>query len=54
MVLGCPELDAGAHEFQPGDHLGPLRDYLRTHYHPVKAVEDSMQVLERNEMMRLR
>lgn len=35
---------------QPGDHLGPLRSYLHTHYHVAKSFYDGeVQVLERNE-----
>ncbi len=50
MVLWDPSFDLEVTGIQPGDHLGPLRDYLRTHYHPAKVFGDSV-VLERNEMM---
>jgi len=34
----------------PGDHLGPLRAYLRTHYHLAKSFYDGkVQILERNQ-----
>ena len=45
MVLWCPYLDPGVDGIRADDHLGPLRDYLQTHYHPVKAFEDAVQVL---------
>jgi hypothetical protein len=48
MVLWCPDFDAGAHGYQPGDHLGPIRAYLHSHYHQVKTFEPLVQVLERN------
>jgi hypothetical protein len=32
IVHWCPDLDTST---RPDDHLGPLRDYLRSHYHPV-------------------
>jgi hypothetical protein len=31
-----------------GDHLGPLRTYIRLHYHPVKSLGDYEEVWERN------
>jgi hypothetical protein len=48
-LLWCRDLDPGVHGFHPGDHLGPLRDYLRTHYHAAETREDSLQILERND-----
>jgi hypothetical protein len=46
-VLWCTDLGPGG--IRPDDHLGPLRDYLRAHYHAAEAPEDSAQVLERND-----
>jgi hypothetical protein len=48
MVLWSPQYDPGICGSGPGNHLGPLRDYLQTHYHLVKVFEDS-KVLERND-----
>jgi hypothetical protein len=33
----------------PGDHLGPLRHYLRNHYAVVKTFEDGTKIWERSE-----
>jgi hypothetical protein len=49
MVLWCLDYDPGVRGFRPDDHLGPLREYLQTHYHAVKIIENSVRVLERNE-----
>jgi len=49
MVLWSPQLDPGTCQSRPGDHLGPIRDYLQIHYHRVKVFEDS-EALERNEL----
>jgi hypothetical protein len=48
MVLWCPGFDAGAQGYQPGDHLGPLRAYLNSHYHQVTVLGNDVEVLERN------
>jgi len=48
MVLWNPQLDPGVRGSQPGDHLGPLRDYLQAHYHQVKVFEDA-RILERDD-----
>jgi hypothetical protein len=41
--LDCPEDGSGL-----GDHLGPLRTYLRQHYHIIKVFSDDDQVWARN------
>jgi hypothetical protein len=48
VVLWDPQLDPGAHGLQTGYHLGPLREYLQTHYHTVKVLEHA-KVLGRND-----
>jgi len=45
VVEWCTNLDFG---IRPDDHLGPLREYLHTHYHAARAPENSMRVLIRN------
>jgi hypothetical protein len=48
MVLWWPELDLLEDENHPaGDHLGPLRVYLRGHYRVVKTFDDGAQIWER-------
>jgi len=48
-LIWCTDLDPGVHGLHPGDHLGPLRDYLRSHYHAAETPEDALRVLERND-----
>ncbi len=45
VILWCSDLDAA---IRPDDHLGPLRDYLRTHYHATGPPDNSLVFLERN------
>lgn len=45
IVLWCPDLDFA---LRPDDHLEPLRNYLRAHYHPADAPEKPRRILERN------
>lgn len=40
-------LDSSGVRSSPGDHLNPLRAYLRRHYRVIKSFEDSEQVWER-------
>ncbi len=48
LVLWWPELDLLQEDDPPaGDHLGPLRAYLRRSYRVVKTFEDGVQVWER-------
>lgn len=44
IVLWCSDLDFG---LRPDDHLGPLRDYLHTHYQPAEVPENPKRVLQR-------
>jgi len=47
FVLWSLELDTASIDRPAGDHLGPLRAYLRTHYQVVESFEDGDQVWER-------
>ncbi len=47
-VLWSVWLDLRDDRNPAADHLGPLRAYLRTHYHVVKTFADADQVWERN------
>jgi len=49
FVMWWPELDLPDDAAHPeGDHLGPVRAYLRRHYHVVKTFTDGTQVWERS------
>lgn len=48
LVLWEFDLDSGAGGPPSGDHLSPLRAYLRTHYHVVGTFPNLDQVWERN------
>jgi hypothetical protein len=48
FVLWSMWLDAPGDSRMAGDHLGPLRAYLRTHYHVVKVFDSNDEALERN------
>jgi hypothetical protein len=45
VVLWCSDLDAAT---RPDDHLGPLRVYLRSHYHAVGTSEGLSGILVRD------
>lgn len=47
LVLWSPALDGGKTYHAARDHLGPLRDYLRSHYHVVKTFSTGDQIWER-------
>lgn len=48
-VLWSVRLDLVDNAHLSGDHLPPLRAYLRTHYHLVQTFGDASQVWERNQ-----
>ncbi|HEV2494473.1 MAG TPA: hypothetical protein VG204_15530 [Terriglobia bacterium] len=48
LVLWSVELDVLFADEPAGDHLWPLRKYLREHYHVVKTFPDADQIWERN------
>lgn len=49
LVLWSPDLDVPQNASGGGDHLGPLRSALRTHYRVVKNFADGAQVWKRIE-----
>jgi hypothetical protein len=48
LVLWSPWLEVPEGVSTSGDHLGPLRDYLRSHYHVVTTFTDGKQIWERD------
>jgi len=48
FVFWYSDLDFREPDLSPEDNLPPLREYLRLHYHPVRAFGGSKQLLERN------
>lgn len=49
LVLWDQQLDPGVHGLQTGDNLEPLREYLESHYHTIKAME-YVKALGRNDV----
>ncbi len=49
LVVWSIYMDVPEDLFDRGDHLGPLRAYLRHHYHIVKTFSDGDQVWEKNQ-----
>jgi len=47
FVLWPLDLEVRAGNPSAGDHLGPLRTYLRAHYHVVRTFSDFDQLWER-------
>ena len=44
FILWPPYISYGGDYRPEGDHLAPLRAYLHTHYHPVKAFNGCCQI----------
>jgi hypothetical protein len=49
LILWAPVLDVPLSQSGAGDHLGPLRAYVRAHYHVIKTFAGGDQVWKRNE-----
>lgn len=48
LVVWSPYLKPLDDSDDPADHLNPVRDYLRDHYHPIKIFPDGDSVLAKN------
>ncbi|MGB6979045.1 MAG: hypothetical protein WBD66_07555, partial [Candidatus Acidiferrales bacterium] len=48
LVVWSPYLKSLDDSDDPADHLNPVRDYLRDHYHPIKIFPDGDSVLAKN------